>query len=138
MTQNHIRKGLFREPSRSLEVKPSNRYLKIVEWSEEDQCYVGTCPGLMLGGVHGEDETKVYEQLCQVVDEWIGIYEEDGEPLPEPTASKDYSGKFVIRVGKELHKQLVIAALREGDSLNSYCVRLLREEAPRYGRENKT
>ena len=30
-------------------MKKSDRYLKIVEWSEEDQCYVGTCPGLMLG-----------------------------------------------------------------------------------------
>lgn len=26
-------------------MKKSDRYLKIVEWSEEDQCYVGTCPG---------------------------------------------------------------------------------------------
>jgi len=55
-------------------MKPSDRYLKIVEWSEEDQCYVGTSPGLMLGGVHGDDETKVYKELCQVVEEWIRIH----------------------------------------------------------------
>jgi hypothetical protein len=40
--------------------KPSDRYLKLVAWSEEDQCYVGRCPDLMLGGVHGSDETAVY------------------------------------------------------------------------------
>jgi predicted HicB family RNase H-like nuclease len=108
-------------------VKPSDRYLKIVEWSEEDQCYVGTCPGLMLGGVHGDDEAKVYKQLCQVVEEWIRIHEEDGEPLPEETAGKEYSGKFVLRVGKELHKELAIQALRRGESLNSYCARALRQ-----------
>lgn len=34
-------------------MKPSDRYLKIVEWSERDGCYAGTCPGLMLGGIHG-------------------------------------------------------------------------------------
>jgi len=34
-------------------MKNSDRYLKIVEWSEEDQCYVGTCPGLFYGGCHG-------------------------------------------------------------------------------------
>lgn len=110
-------------------MKPSDRYLKIVEWSHEDQCYVGTCPGLMLGGVHGDDETKVYKQLCQVVDEWIAIHEEDGEPPPEETASKEYSGKFVLRVGKELHKNLAIEALRAGQSLNSYCVRMLRRRS---------
>ena len=75
-----------------------SQYLKIVEWSEEDQCYVGTCPGLMLGGIHGRNETKVYE---------------------------------------ELHKTLVVKALREGISLNSYCVHLLREPGSRY-REKKT
>ena len=109
-------------------MKRSDRYLKIVEWSEEDQCYVGTCPGLMLGGVHGQDETKVYRELCQAVDEWIEIYERDGTPLPEATAGKQYSGKFVLRVGKDLHKALAIGALRHGESLNEHCVRLLRGE----------
>ena len=51
-------------------MKPSDRYLKIVEWSEEDGCYVGTCPGLMLGGVHGADEAKVYKELCQAVEDY--------------------------------------------------------------------
>lgn len=34
-------------------MKESDYYLKIVEWSEEDQCYIGYCPGLFLGGCHG-------------------------------------------------------------------------------------
>ncbi len=118
-------------------MKASDKYLKIVEWSEEDQCYVGTCPGMMLGGIHGSNETRVYEELCQAVDEWIRLYQEDGDPLPAATAGKDYSGKFVVRVGKELHKTLAVKALREGESLNSYCVYLLREQGTRYG-ENKS
>ena len=32
-------------------MKDSARYAKIVEWSEEDACYVGSAPGLILGGV---------------------------------------------------------------------------------------
>ncbi|MFG1690534.1 toxin-antitoxin system HicB family antitoxin [Gemmatimonadota bacterium] len=55
----------------------------------------------------------------------------------QASAGKDYSGKFVVRVGKELHKTLVVKALREGVSLNSYCVHLLREPGSRY-REKKT
>jgi predicted HicB family RNase H-like nuclease len=112
-------------------MKTSDRYLKIVEWSNEDQCYVGTCPGLMLGGVHGQVEAKVYRELCQVVDEWIRIHEEDGDPLPAATAGKAYSGKLVVRLGTELHKELAIEALRRGESLNSYCVRTLRRRPRR-------
>ena len=118
-------------------MKTSNHYLKIVEWSEEDQCYVGTCPGLMLGGIHGEDEAKVYKELCQAVEEWIEIYQEDKEPLPESTAGKEYSGKFVVRVGRDLHKALAIDALRHGESLNSYCVNKLREDRLAYERNKR-
>jgi len=117
-------------------MKKSDQYLKIVEWSEEDQCYVGTCPGLMLGGVHGDNEAKVYKELCQAVEEWITIYQEDGASLPAATAGREFSGKFVIRVGKDLHKALAVDALRYGESLNSFCVDVLRGERAHYG-ENK-
>ncbi len=106
-------------------MKESDRYLKIVEWSEEDGCYIGTCPNLMLGGVHGNNETEVYRELCEVVEEWIQIYKDEGEVLPEATAGKAYSGKFVLRVGKDIHKKLAISALQEGESLNAYCVKKL-------------
>ena len=46
------------------------RYRKIVEWSNEDGCYVGTCPGFMYGGVHGADEMKVFRELCAAVREF--------------------------------------------------------------------
>jgi predicted HicB family RNase H-like nuclease len=114
-------------------MKPRDQYLKIVEWSEEDGCYVGTCPGLMLGGIHGNDEAKVYAELCQAVDEWIAIHERDGMPLPPATAGKEYSGKFVVRVGRDLHRELAVHALREGISLNAYCAKVLREGRASYG-----
>lgn len=118
-------------------MKPSDQYLKIVEWSEEDRCYVGRCPGLMLGGVHGDDEAAVYAELCAAVEEWIQVHAEDGEPLPPATAGKEYSGKFVVRVGRDLHQQLAVEAVRKGVSLNSYCVRKLRGEPGRARRANK-
>ncbi len=88
----------------------------------------------MFGGVHGDNETKVYKELCQSVEEWIEIYQKDGEPLPAATARKEYSGKFVVRVGKDLHKTLSVEALRHGESLNSYCINLLRVERALYGK----
>ena len=71
-------------------MKPSARYVKIVEWSDEDQCYVGSCPGLLYGGCHGDDERQVFGELCEIVDEAIALYERDGKPLPVPTTGKDY------------------------------------------------
>ena len=109
-------------------MKKSDKYLKIVEWSDEDGCYIGRVPGLALGGIHGNDESKVYRQLCQVVKEWIEIYDTDGEPLPPETANKKYSGKFNLRVGKDLHEQIAVTALKKGKSINKFCVDTLKKE----------
>ena len=51
-------------------MKPSACYAKIVEWSDEDQCYVGSCPGLFYGG-YGDDEQAVFSELCLIVEETI-------------------------------------------------------------------
>jgi predicted RNase H-like HicB family nuclease len=61
------------------------RYAKIVEWSDEDQCYIGSVPGLIMGGCHGNDERKVFKELCVIVEEVIAIHKADGKPLPPPT-----------------------------------------------------
>ena len=107
-------------------MKPSDRYLKIVEWSDEDQCYVGSMPGWIGKCCHGDDEEKVYRRLCRIVDEWIEIYENEGIPVPPATTGKKYSGKFHLRLGSELHQALAIRALQSDNSLNSYCVKLLK------------
>ena len=60
-------------------MKKSAQYRKIVEWSEEDQCYVGRCPELMFGGVHGMNEQKVLSELCAVIEEWIEISEKNSD-----------------------------------------------------------
>jgi predicted RNase H-like HicB family nuclease len=65
-------------------MKESARYVKIVEWSEDDHCFVGSCPGLLYGGCHGKDEKAVFSELCQIVEETIELYKKDGKPLPPP------------------------------------------------------
>jgi hypothetical protein len=46
----------------------SAKHIKIVEWSEEDQCFVGQCPGIIGPCGHGDDEVEVYKELCQLVE----------------------------------------------------------------------
>jgi predicted HicB family RNase H-like nuclease len=105
--------------------KKAARYTKIVDWSEEDACFVGSAHPLIGPCCHGQDEAKVYAELCQIVEEWIEILEKDGRPLPEPLGGKKFSGKFVLRVEPALHRRLAVKALAAGESLNSYCVKAL-------------
>lgn len=75
-------------------MKESAKYVKIVEWSEEDQCYVGSAPGLIYGGCHGDDEKAVFAELCQIVEESIHTYKIDNKPLPPATSGHDYANKL--------------------------------------------
>lgn len=75
-------------------MKDSARYVKIVEWSEEDQCYVGSSPGLLYGGCHGDDEMEVFAELCQIVEETIALYKTDGKKLPPATSGRDFANKM--------------------------------------------
>ena len=59
-------------------------YRRIVYWSDEDKCFIGLCPELMYGGVHGDDPVEVFKELNEAVDEVIEILKADGKPLPEP------------------------------------------------------
>ena len=75
-------------------MKESANYAKIVEWSEEDNCYVGSAPGLIFGGCHGDDEKAVFDELCSIVEEAIELYHKEGKPLPPPTSGKDYANRM--------------------------------------------
>ena len=57
--------------------------------------------------------------------EWITSALESGIEIPEPDTDEEYSGQFKLRIPKSLHRQLALAARREGISMNQYCLYLL-------------
>lgn len=67
----------------------ASRYVKLVEWSDEDNCFIGSCPGLFYGGCHGVDEQAVFADLCRLVEETVLLYQQEGRPLPPPTSGHD-------------------------------------------------
>jgi predicted RNase H-like HicB family nuclease len=70
------------------DVKDSARYAKIINWSDEDGCYVGRAPGLFDGGCHGDDERAVFDELCVIVEEVVALYRADNRPLPPASYGK--------------------------------------------------
>ena len=74
-------------------MRKGSDYSKIVAWSPEDQCFVGSCPDLFIGGCHGDDEKKVFAKLCRLVNETVELYRREGRPFPSPTRVDYSSGK---------------------------------------------
>lgn len=78
-------------------MKESTKYVKIVEWSNEDECFVGSCPGLLFGGCHGDDEQSVFAELCQIVQETIELYQLEQRPLPPATSAQDWANAITSK-----------------------------------------
>jgi predicted RNase H-like HicB family nuclease len=66
-----------------------DQYLKVVVWSDEDKCFIGTCPQLMYGGAYGDDAQQAFAELCELVEEAIETLEEAGKPLPHPLSLRE-------------------------------------------------
>ena len=66
-------------------MKESANYIKIVEWSHDDNAFIGRCPGVIGQCCHGPDELEVYRELCGIVNEWIELSLSEGRPLPPAT-----------------------------------------------------
>ena len=62
-------------------MKTSDKYHKWVEWSEEDQVYIGKCPDLITG-IHGDDPVSVFRELNEVVEDVIQHFNLAGRQLP--------------------------------------------------------
>ena len=101
-------------------IKIKDNYLKIVEWSPEDQCFVGTAPGLILGGIYGNNQRLVFDKLCRAIDEVIALMKKEGHPIPPQVLKSEYSGKIALRIAPDLHRTLAIKATQCGESINKY------------------
>lgn len=64
-------------------MKPIDQYHRWIEWSEEDQTYLGRCPDLITG-IHGDDPVTLYAELTSTVEEVIEHFQAEGRPLPVP------------------------------------------------------
>ncbi len=96
----------------------NSKYTYRITWSEEDVEYVGLCaefPGLSWLAKSPEAALKGIRKLVREV---IADMLANGEPIPDPIATKHFSGKFMVRVPPDVHRQLALEAAESGVSLN--------------------
>jgi predicted HicB family RNase H-like nuclease len=96
----------------------NDRYTYRVTWSQDDNEYVGLCaefPSLSWLSATPESALKGIRKL---VSEVVADMESNDEAIPEPIACRRYSGKFMVRIPPEVHRNLAIRAAESGISIN--------------------
>lgn len=80
------------------------------------------------------------DMIAEAKSLWLEVALEDGDYIPEPAPLEieEYSGRFVARLPRSLHRQLVQRATRENTSLNQLVVALLAEGMGRWSEQRRS
>ncbi len=96
----------------------NDRYTYRVTWSEEDAEYVGLCAEFPSLSWLARTPEAALKGIRKLVDGVIADMLRNEEPIPEPLATRQFSGKFMVRVPPDVHRQLAMQAAEAGVSLN--------------------
>lgn len=103
-----------------------------IVYPAEEGGYVGEIEELPGCMTQAETLEELAERIENARRAWIELACENGMEIPLPRLEQEYSGRFVIRLPKYLHRQLAERAEREGVSLNQFAVTLLSSAASSY------
>ena len=116
------------EQSRSRR-KPVEYYLdlsyEIEVQKAEEGGFVVSIPVLPGCITQVEEWGEAEKAIEEVRGSWIQAAYEDGVDIPLPRSEKEYSGKFVLRIPRSMHRNLDRRAEEEGISLNTLVVSLI-------------
>jgi len=98
--------------------KKNDRYTYRITWSEDDNEYVGLCAEFPSLSWLAEAPEAALRGIRRVVARVVKDMSKNKENVPEPLACIKYSGKFMVRVPPEVHRDLAIKAAESGVSLN--------------------
>ncbi len=96
----------------------NDHYTYRVTWSADDNEYVGLCAEFPSLSWLAEEPEAALKGIRNLIADVVNDMAEDKEKIPEPLASKNYSGKFMVRVPPDVHRDLAIKAAEAGVSLN--------------------
>jgi predicted HicB family RNase H-like nuclease len=97
-----------------------SHYTYRVTWSSDDGEYVATCAEFPSLSWLDSSQIKALQGLEELLRGILADMEKQGEQAPQPFADRNYSGRFNLRVGEDLHRQLAMNAAESGISLNQY------------------
>ncbi len=98
----------------------TSHYIYRVEWSPEDQEYVGLCSEFPSLSWLAEGDDEAFFGIRSLVADVVAEMERNGETVPEPLVDRTYSGNILFRTTAEMHRKIAIKAAESKVSLNRY------------------
>ena len=98
-------------------------YAARVEYSPEDKCFVGRILGIQdIIGFHGESVAELEQDFRETMEFYFDTCRKENKAPDRP-----YSGKLVLRLSPDLHRQISLASETTGKSINDLVLDALRQ-----------
>ena len=94
-------------------------YSYIVEWSDADNCYLGSIVELEKNMTCGDSPEEVIANLKQALEAYINTSLANNMEIPEPVKLADYKGNITYRTSRLKHYRLAKTAKLKGISINA-------------------
>ena len=99
-------------------------------YSGEDQGYIATIPDLPGCSAFGEKPEIALKELQVAMDLWLRAAKRERREIPPSNVTRKYSGRMVIRMPQDLHRELDLEAKEQGLSLNQWLLYKLAHDKP--------
>jgi predicted RNase H-like HicB family nuclease len=109
-----------------------------VEVTKDEHGFFARVPDLPGCESSGDTLEGAFDSIGEARELWIRAALETRDSLPLPRGENDYSGKFVVRVGPSVHRDLARIAAAEGVSLNALVSSVLARETGRFAATSGT
>jgi predicted HicB family RNase H-like nuclease len=95
-----------------------DKYTYKITYSQDDKEYVGLCAEFPSLSYLEPNQTKAFTGIQELVKEIVKDMKKENEAIPEPLSTKQYNGKFMVRIPPDVHRDLSILASENHISLN--------------------
>ena len=95
-------------------------YTFIIDWSDVDECFLGSIVELERNMTYGKTREEVLSNLKEALVSYVTTSLDNNMEIPEPLSVKDFKGNITYRTSKERHYKLAKQAKLYGKSINTF------------------
>ena len=95
-------------------------YTFIIDWSDVDECFLGSIVELEHNMTCGQTREEVLSNLKEALVSYVTTSLNNNIEIPEPLNIKDFKGSITYRTSKERHYKLAKQAKLSGKSINAF------------------
>lgn len=99
-------------------IKQTDYYTYRITWSDEDKEFVGLCAEFPSLSWLAKTQEAALRGIRNLVAEVISDMQSNNETAPQPFATRRFSGKFMVRIPPDIHRDIAIQAAEAQVSIN--------------------